>query len=40
VKCTGGLNVSVDGYDCVSALKNADTDGSKLVIDGKEIENG
>ena len=40
VKSTGDLTVTVDGYECVSALKTAVTDGSKLVIDGKEIENG
>jgi hypothetical protein len=40
VKSTGDLTVTVDGYDCVSTLKTADVDGSKLVIDGKEIENG
>ena len=40
VKTTGDLAVSVDDYDCVSALKTADVHGGKLIINGEEIENG
>jgi hypothetical protein len=40
VKSTGSLTVSADGYSCVSALKTANVNGSKLIINGEEIENG
>jgi hypothetical protein len=40
VKSTGSLTVSADGYSCGSALKTANVDGSKLIINGEEIENG
>lgn len=40
VKAQGDLKVTVDGCECVSALKTADLNGGRLTINGEEIENG
>lgn len=39
-KSNGELQITVDGYDCFCALKTAQMDGGKLVIDGEVVENG
>lgn len=39
-KSNGPLEITVDGYDCFCALKTAQMDGGKLIINGEEIENG
>ena len=40
VRTAGDLTVTVDGYTCESALKTADVNGGKLIINGEEIKNG
>ena len=39
VRTKGALNVTIDGYECSCALKTADVDGGKLILDGKEAAN-
>jgi hypothetical protein len=39
-KSNGDLKITVDGYDCFSALKTAQMDGGQLVIDGEVVKNG
>ena len=38
-KGSGDLTVSVDGYECTQALKQIDSKGGKLIVNGKEINN-
>ena len=38
-KAVGPITLTVDGYECNCALKTANMDGGKLIIDGKEIPN-
>ena len=40
VKSSGDLTITVDGYTCERALKTANVNGGKLIINGEEIENG
>ena len=39
VRTKGALDVTIDGYECVCALKMAQLDGGKLTVDGKEMPN-
>ena len=38
-KAVGPITLTVDGYECNCALKTANLDGGKLIINGKEIPN-